>query len=253
MSRALSPNFSLPPLSVAPSGRGISLESLYATSQELCLLLVQTIDGTRVDSFVSDSEIDDWYVAAAKQNVALAIRRNGDTLELYSTQQDTALACARPLETIARWSRMHVELRQLKISFQRGNQAAAHLLSSTAAISLQRKKAASTELEDLEATGRMGGSNATTSSLFRTAMVVHRRVVSEALEGNPNLCHARADMANLGAARIVEEELLVWKTEQAECCRDLSRRIASMIRRTNTSGLVALKRRVRTPSRLGGY
>lgn len=243
MSRALSPNFSLPPLSVAPSGRGISLESLYATSQELCLLTLQTIDGKSVDRFVTNSDIDDWYDAATRENVSLAIRRHGDTIELYSTQQDSALACARPLEAIARWSRLYPELRQLKVSFRRGDEAALHLLSSTATASLQRKRnTSSLALVDLEATSRPKSSNDTTSSLFRVAVAVARRAAAETLEGSAKRSHALADLAHLGASRIVEEELLVWKTEQAERCRDLSHRIASMTRRNRTGQLAEMRR-----------
>jgi hypothetical protein len=251
MSRALSPNFSLPPLSVAPSGRGISLESLYATSQELCLLTLQTLDGTRIDRFVTNSDIDDWYDAATRQNVSLAVRRRGDTIELYSTQQDSALACARPLEAIARWSRIYPELRQLKVSFQRGNDAAVCLLSSTAAVALQsEKRAASPELEDLEVTSRPKSSNDTTSSLFRAAVAVKQRVTAEALEGNATPSNVLTDMAGLSASRIVEEELLVWKTAQVERCRNLARRIATMTRHTGAGSLMGLRQRASTSTYL---
>src|SRR5512145_3252812 len=135
MSRALSPNFTLPPLTVGPSGWGLSPESLHATREELCLLVIEaTLDGKSLDwSLLADSTRE-WYGEAARKGVGLVVLHNDDTIELYSTQQDRPIACAQPLLSLAKWARMHPEVGQLRVTVRRGADVAAYLFGSAAGI-----------------------------------------------------------------------------------------------------------------------
>ncbi len=228
MNRVLTPNFSLPPLSVAPSGHGQSPESIHATQEDLRLLVV---DGTsltgdeRLHLWPRDSEVRDWYIQAAQQGVALVVVRTKDTIELYTTQRDRQLACSVPLLALAQRSQARPALSRVRVTPHRGIEAARHLFALTAGIGTTRGKAKVTlariEFAALLA-GKAGALSPTIDSLFRAAIQVGHRVDDEALVGHPNPSAALRELADIGAERIVEEELLNWKAEQSRLHRSFS-------------------------------
>ncbi len=75
----------------------------------------------------------------------------------------------------------------------------------------------------VELASRAGSLSPAVGSLFRAAHKVVRRVSSETLAASPVLSESLRDIAEIGAARIVEEELLIWKAKQVERYRALSR------------------------------
>jgi hypothetical protein len=228
MHRVLTPNFSLPPISVAPSGCGQSPESLHAAREDLRLLVV---DGTtlsaeeRLHLWPRDSEVRDWYVQAAQQGVTLVVVRTKETIELYTTQHDRQLACAAPLLALAQRSQLRPELSRVRVTPYRGIEVARHLHTHTAGIGTTRGKAKVT-LSRIEAAvqlaDRAGSLNATLDSLFRSAVQVGNRVFNEALTGITKPSESMRELADIGAVRIVEEELLNWKSEQTRLFRSLS-------------------------------
>jgi hypothetical protein len=226
MSRALSPNFSLPPLSVAPSGWGLSPESLHATREELCLLVIEaTLDGKILDPRLHAGSIRDWSVTAARSSAGLVILHYDETIELYSTQHDRPRACAQPLLALADWSRLHPEVGQLRVTVRRGADVAAHLLGSAAGIGKTHGRSSGNRkrIESAAELARQTGSlSPTLGTLFRAAHQVASRTDRETFEGNPRPSEALRTMAELCALRIVEEELLNWKSEQVERSRALS-------------------------------
>lgn len=227
MNRVLTPNLSLP-LSVAPSGRGQSAESLRAIREDLRLLVV---DGTtltadeRMYLWPRDSEVRDWYIQAAEQGVSLVAVRTRDSIELYTTQQDRQLACASPLMDLAQRCRAKPALSRVRVSPHRGVDVARHLLTLTAGVGTTRGKAKVT-LARIEAAAQLakkaGALSATLDSLFRSAVRVGGRVDDEALVQGARSSESLREIADIGAARIVEEELMNWKSEQSRLFRSLS-------------------------------
>jgi hypothetical protein len=213
---------------VAPSGHGQSLESLHAARQDLRLLVV---DGTtltadeRLHLWPRDSEVRDWYIQAAEQGVSLVVLRTKNTIELYTTQRDRQLACSPPLLALAQRSHLRPELSRVRVTPHRGIEVAKHLFALTAGIGTTRGKAKVT-LARIEAAallaGKAGALSPTIDSLFRTAIQVGHRVDDEALVGHPKTSEALRELSDIGAQRIVEEELLGWKAEQSRLFRSLS-------------------------------
>jgi len=104
MTHPLLPNFSMPQISVAPSGCGPSPESVRAANEDLRLLVVDASalgSEERAKFWPSDGEIRDWYVQAAGQGASLVVLRTVHTIELYTTRRDRDLACTRPLQDLA--------------------------------------------------------------------------------------------------------------------------------------------------------
>ncbi|MGE5785673.1 MAG: hypothetical protein ACM3ZE_13835 [Myxococcales bacterium] len=228
MAVVLTPNFSLPPLSVASTGCGPSPESLRAAKEELRVLL---IDGgslspeERVHLWPRDSELRDWYVQASDNGVALVVLRTAETIELYSTQQDGQLACSAPLLTLAQRGHASPALSRVRVVPQRGIDVARHLLSVAAGIGTTRGKARVVLAKIGTASalaGRAGCLSPTLDSLFRCAIQAGNRVENETLEGRRRTTASSREMADIEATRIVEEELLNWKTEQAKLFRSLA-------------------------------
>lgn len=228
MAIVLTPNFSLPPLSVASTGCGPSPESLRAGKEELRVLL---IDGSslsteeRTTLWPRDPELRDWYIQAADNGVALVVLRTGDTIELYSTRQDGQLACSPPLLTLAQRGQSSVALSRVRVVPQRGIDVARHLFSLAAGIGTTRGKAR-VVLARINAASALaakaGCLSPTLDSLFRSALRAGSRVENEALTGLRRPTASSREIADIEAARIVEEELLNWKTEQARLFRSLA-------------------------------
>jgi hypothetical protein len=239
MSHVLTPNFSLPPLSLAPSGAGPSPESVHAAKEELRLLVVEAeaLSVTeRVYLLPRESEIREWYVQASSQGVSLVVLRTEDTIELYSTQNDRQLACAPPLLTLAQRGQTRPELGRVRVVPRRGFDVARHLFSLAAGIGMSPGKAkqcvSRIQLACMMAS-KAGSLGATLESLFRFALGVGTRVEEESLLGRPKASTSWRDLAEISAARIVEEELTHFQTEQAHLFRSLSR-AENRIRNTMT-------------------
>jgi hypothetical protein len=227
MNSVLTPNLSLP-LSVATTGRGQSAESLRAMREDLRLLVV---DGTtltadeRMYLWPRDSEVRDWYIQAAEQGVSLVVVRTRESIELYTTQHDRQLACASPLMELAQRCRAKPELSRVRVSPYRGVDVARHLLTLTAGVGTTRGKAKVTAAR-IEAAAqlakRAGALSATLDSLFRTAARVGSRVDDEALAQGSRSSESLRELADISASRIVEEELMNWKSEQSRLFRSMS-------------------------------
>lgn len=228
MANVLTPNFTLPPLSVAPTGCGPSPESVRASREELRLLLVDAGSLTpdeRTKLWPRDAEVRDWYVQASDSGVALVVLRTGESLELYSTRQDGQLACSPPLLSLAHKGQSSPELSRVRVVPQRGIDVARHLFSLAAGISTTRGKARIV-LARIDTASKLaskaGCLSPTMDSLFRTAILVGDRVENETLEGHPKTTASLREMADICASRIVEEELMNWKTEQTKLFRSLA-------------------------------
>lgn len=228
MTSVLTPNFSLPPLSVAPTGCGPSPESVHAAREELRLLRIDSATLTpeeRAILWPSDAEIRDWYVQASDNGVALVVLRTAERVELYSTRQDGQIACSPPLLALAQRGQRIPELSRVRVVPQRGNDVARHLFSLAAGIGTTRGKAR-VFIARLEAASRLaakaGCLNPTLDSLFRSAVDVGYRAGHETLEGRPRTTPSLREVADMGAVRIVEEEILNWKAEQVRLFRSLS-------------------------------
>jgi len=229
MSHVLTPNFSLPPLSVAPSGSGPSPESIHAAKEELRLLVVEAeaLSPTeRVYLLPRESEVRDWYVQAAEQGVSLVVLRTEETIELYSTQNDRQLACSPPLLTLAQRGQSRPELGRVRVVPRRGIDVARHLFNLAAGIGMSPGKMTQSvsriQLAFMMAS-KAGCLGATVDSLFRRAINVGARVETESLVGRPKSTQALRDIADIGAARIVDEEITNWQTDQSHLFRSLSR------------------------------
>jgi hypothetical protein len=228
MSQVLTPNFSLPSLSLASTGSGPSAESIHAAKEELRLLVVEAdaLSPTeRVYLLPRESEVRDWYVQAADQGVSLVVLRTEDTIELYSTHQDRQLACSPPLMTLAQRGQSRPELGRVRVVPRRGVDVARHLFSLAAGIGMSPGKAKQCQSRIQLATmmaSKAGCLGATVESLFRTAINVAHRVETEALVGRPKSTQSLREIAEIGANRIVEEEITNWQTEQARLFRSLS-------------------------------
>lgn len=228
MASVLTPNFSLPPLSVAPTGCGPSPESVRASKEELRLLLVDGSPLTpeeRSSLWPRDCEVRDWYVQASDNGVALVVLRTSENIELYSTRQDGQLACSAPLLTLAQRGQMTPELSRVRVVPQRGIDVARHLFSLAAGIGTTRGKARVilSRIETASALAAKAGClSPTLDSLFQSALRVGERVNQETLEGRPKTTASLREVADIGAARIVEEEILHWKSEQARLFRSLA-------------------------------
>jgi glutamyl-tRNA reductase len=199
-----------------------------ASKEELRLLLVDGASLTpdeRVKLWPREVEVRDWYVQASDNGVGLVVLRTSTTIELYSTRQDGQLACSPPLLTLAQRGQSSPELSQVRVVPHRGMDAARHLFSLVAGIGMTRGKARVVLARVDTACGlatKAGCLNPTMDSLFRTAIRVGTRVENETLEGRPKTTASLREMADICAARIVEEELMNWKTEQAKLFRSLS-------------------------------
>lgn len=229
MSQVLTPNFSLPSLSLAPTGAGLSPESVHAAKEELRLLLVEAdaLSPTeRVYLLPRESEVRDWHVQAADQGVSLVVLRTEDTIELYSTHNDRQLACSPPLLTLAQRGQSRPELGRVRVVPHRGIDVVRHLFRLAAGIGMSPGKAkqylSRIQLSSMMAS-KAGCLGATVESLFRTAINVGQRVDSEALVGRPKSTKGLREIAEIGALRIVDEEITNWQTEQAHLFRSLSR------------------------------
>lgn len=229
MSHVLTPNFSLPPLSLATSGAGPSPESVHAAKEELRLLLVDAdalSPAERVYLLPRESEVRDWYLQAADQGVSLLVLRTEDTIELYSTQNDRQLACTAPLMGLAQRGQQRPELGRVRVVPRRGQDAAQHLFQLAAGIGMSPGKTTQTlsriQLAFMMAS-KAGCLGATLESLFRRAINVGARVESEALVGRPRSKAHLHEVAETTAERIVAEEMTNWKTEQTQLFRSLSR------------------------------
>lgn len=229
MSRALSPNFALPPLTVAPSGRGLSLESRYATKEELCSLVIEAgVDGRQQELTLRYRQVCGWHLVAAQRGASLVVLYSGKTIELFSTQHDCAKAWTYPLNALSEWSQLHPEFGQLKVTSRRGAEAAAHLFANTARLGSKT----SSELRGaIQLACRTGTAGSAVLSLFQRALEVGQRVGHETLEGSTAPSESLREMAEICGARIVEEELLFWKSEQRNLYRGLSRRDAFLRKR----------------------
>lgn len=229
MPYVLTPNFSLPPLSLAPSGNGQSAESVHASKEELRLLVVEAdaLSPTeRVYLLPRESEVRDWHVQAAEQGVSLVVLRTEDTIELYSIQNDRQLACSPPLMTLAQKGQLRPELGRVRVVPRRGLDVARHLFNLAAGIGMSPGKArqclSRIQLANIMAS-KAGCLGATVESLFRTAIRVGQRVDGESLVGRPTSTEQLRDIAEYSASRIVEEEVTNWQTEQSHLFRSLSR------------------------------
>jgi hypothetical protein len=239
MSQVLTPNFSLPSLSLAPAGSGPSPESIHVAKEELRLLVVEAdaLSPTeRVYLLPRESEVRDWHVQAAAQGVSLVVLRTEDTIELYSTQHDRQLACSPPLLTLAQRGQSRPELGRVRVVPRRGLDVARHLLNLAAGIGMSPGKAkqyvSRIQLAAMTAS-KAGCLGATLESLFRTALGVGNRVDTEALVGRPKSTQSLREIAEISASRIVEEEITNWQTEQGHLFRSLAR-AENRIRNTMT-------------------
>lgn len=237
MTHVLTPNFKMPQLSVAPTGCGPSPESVRAAREDLRLLVVDAstlAPDERLQLMPRDSEIRNWYVEAADHGVGLIVLRMHDRVELYSTRQDRDLACSPPLIALAQRCHTKPELSRVRVVPRRGSDVANHLFALAAGLGMTRGKA-KVGLARIDAAyelaSRAGAMSPTVDSLFRAAIRVGHRVDEEALVGHPNITDALREVADIGAARIVEEELLHWKAEQAQLFRSMSL-TENLVRRT---------------------
>jgi hypothetical protein len=229
MSHVLTPNFSLPPLSLAPSGAGPSPESIHATREELRLLIVEAdalSPAERVYLLPRESEVRDWYIQASTQGVSLVVLRTEETIELYSTQNDRQLACSPPLLTLAQRGQSRPELGRVRVIPRRGMDVARHLFNLAAGIGMSPGKAkqclSRIQLASMMAS-RAGSLGATLESLFRFASGVGGRVEEELLLGRAKTSPSSRAFAEIASARIVDEELTHFQTEQTQLFRSLAR------------------------------
>jgi glutamyl-tRNA reductase len=202
---------------------------VHATKEELRLLVVEAdaLSPTeRVYLLPRESEVRDWHIQAAEQGVSLVVLRTEDTIELYSTQNDRQLACSPPLMTLAQKGQLRPELGRVRVVPRRGLDVVRHLFHLAAGIGMSPGKAkqclSRIQLATLMAS-KAGCLGATVESLFRTAIRVGLRVESESLVGRPKSSASLREIAEIGASRIVEEEITNWQTEQTHLFRSLSR------------------------------
>ncbi|MGC4065234.1 MAG: hypothetical protein QM784_11420 [Polyangiaceae bacterium] len=235
MLRAWSPNVALPQFETALPKVGSSLESRVASNEEPVSLVLTAAGEGRLDEHVNDLVLEQWFEAAASAKSTLLVLMTVDTLELYSTQCNFSAACTRPLESVAGWSKKNPQLRQFQITFLRGVPAVRRFFANVAGIGSMsggtpvdgRQLATTTRLAR-----RAGCLCHTTASLLRAAKRVNERVVLEVFDGDPSPNAALREWTAVGAERIVEEELLLWRTEQVERHRALARRSGSPARRS---------------------
>ncbi|MGC4070632.1 MAG: hypothetical protein QM784_39370 [Polyangiaceae bacterium] len=228
MSQVLTPNFSLPPLSLAPSGAGPSPESIHAAREELRLLIVEADElspAERVFLLPRESEVRDWYVQASSQGVSLVVLRTEEAIELYSTQNDRQLACSPPLLTLAQRGQSRPELGRVRVVPRRGVDVARHLFNLAAGIGMSPGKAkqcqSRIQLASMMA-NKAGSLGATLESLFRFASEVGARVEEELFFGRAPKSPSSRTFSEIASVRIVEEELTHFQSEQAQLFRALA-------------------------------
>jgi hypothetical protein len=196
-----------------------------ASNEELVSLSLSTVAKGRFDKHVDDRVLDGWYHEAAGVQATLVVLRSASTLELFSTQRDYSAASVGVLRAVALWSKHCPALCQFQVSFRRGQTVARHLFAHVAGIG-ERKLGSILDSEQIEKSMRLaksaGSLSYTMASLLRAAQNVERRVASEALEGAVAPSENLREMAGICSERIVEEELLLWKSEQAELYRALA-------------------------------
>jgi len=221
MSSILAPDFSLPPLSRASNGDGLSKASLRAAREQVHLLSIDVSalpESVRSALRMGGEEIAAWSGLAARQGASLVVMVSDDAIELYSTEHDRKRAFRAVMESLASRVQLRHELGRCRTLERRGTDAVRHLFQRAAGVVpgggrpfLARMHAATAIASTHAALGP------TLASLFRSGANVGLRVRLEAATAASPF--VLSDLELLTAERIVEEELASFQSQEAELCR----------------------------------
>lgn len=221
MSSTLAPDFSLPPLSRAPNGDGLSKASLRAAREEIHWLSVDLSavpEGVRAALRVSSDEIAAWSALSARFGASLVVITTESTIELCSTEHDRRHAFRGAMESFAARVQLRHELGRSRTVERRGGAAVRHLFQRAAGTAVGGGRAFLARMHAATATASSHAVlGPTLASMFRVAANVGLRVRVEATAGaSPNQL---GELETMVAERIVEEELAAWQAQEAELGR----------------------------------
>ena len=163
-----------------------------------------------------------WVNAAAQLNASLVAVLTGRSIELYSTESDRTRAFRLVLETLAARSKRFPALRTARAVALSGTEAARHLLRRSSGLDAEVPGDPRLLTQLHAATALSAFSRALGSALgplFRSAVTVSRRVRQETALGDPTATAEAREFEELGAVRILEEELAAWQSQEAEITR----------------------------------
>jgi hypothetical protein len=183
----------------------------------LCVDIHDLSDAQRAAFQISSDELLDWLGHASEQSRSLVVVLTKSAFMFYTTEHDRRVTLRPVLATLAKRVRELPDLGNIRTIEQTGVTVARQLLTyavDSAAHGIANK---TSEIHDaIELSTASSTLGPTLASLFRAATDVERRVRQETMLNDPHTCASLREVESFAAERIVEEELAIWQSLEAE-------------------------------------